>query len=470
MPRPQTAPPGANLLGCTNAAPCPPYAPADPMAPSASRAVASPLLGLGLMPGCGRELVRGSWMGRGSGLTLAGALLLVTAGCGGGHAPAAPFATHDSAGVTVAVSGSPAWAAGGGWTVDAQPEVDIGAGQGLEQDLQDVNDAVRLSDGNIAVSDSTNQIRVYDAKGQFVQGVGGSGAGSGRFLSLKGLALAGDTILAFDAGGGRVVQYDGQGKRLGDWSLIATTGALSYYRMGGATSLGVLLLPAVYPAPDAQKPGVYWDTLPNVRYGANGVMRDTVGEFSGMDMYVNGQVSAVPPFGRQSAAAVAGGKLYIGSGGSWEYRVYASDGKLERVARWAHDPPAVTPAMADSLVAASVALVQKPAQRAGLQQLFQLMPRPKSQPAYDALVVDPAGDVWLRDYRPPVLPGHRDWHVFGPDGRLLGAVTMPRDLNVTRVGSDYVLGVWKDDKGADHVQMLHLVKSAATSTAGAGAG
>lgn len=391
---------------------------------------------------------------------------LALSACSGGNASSsAPFATRDSAGVPVALSGAPAWSSSTAWTVEPQLVFDI-AGTPDGSHLTKVNGALRLPDGDIVIADGSNQLLFFDDKGGFLRAVGGSGSGAEQFLSLRGIALAGDTILAFDAGGGRVVSYDQAGRRLGASSLIATPGALSYYRMGGPTTEGVLLLPDVFPAPDAPRPGVYWDPLPNVRFAPTGAMRDTVGDFSGMDMYVNGQISAVPPFGRRSSAVVAGGKLYIGDGGTWEVHVYDGDGQLERIVRWQHRTAPVSKAIADSLVSASVAAVTKPSQQQGMRQLFQLMPMPKRQPAFDALVVDSTGDIWLRDYRPNVLPTLARWHVFGPDGRLLGAVTLPRNLQVMAIGGDWILGSWADNGGNEHVQMLRLRKSApATASA-----
>lgn len=51
------------------------------------------------------------------------------------------------------------------------------------------------------------------------------------------------------------------------------------------------------------------------------------------------------------------------------------------------------------------------------------------------------------------------WHVLAPDGRLLGAITLPRSVRVTRAGSDWLLGIWHDGDGTEHVQLLRVVKS-----------
>ena len=50
------------------------------------------------------------------------------------------------------------------------------------------------------------------------------------------------------------------------------------------------------------------------------------------------------------------------------------------------------------------------------------------------------------------------WDVFDPTGRWLGPVRMPTGLRITDIGSDYVLGVWRDADDVEHVRMYELVK------------
>lgn len=44
------------------------------------------------------------------------------------------------------------------------------------------------------------------------------------------------------------------------------------------------------------------------------------------------------------------------------------------------------------------------------------------------------------------------WIVLDPDRVLVGAVMMPVGLEVLEVGSNYVLGVWRDELGVAHVR------------------
>lgn len=50
------------------------------------------------------------------------------------------------------------------------------------------------------------------------------------------------------------------------------------------------------------------------------------------------------------------------------------------------------------------------------------------------------------------------WDVFDPEGRWLGGIAMPVGLEVTEIGEDYILGIWKDDLDVAYVRMYELIK------------
>ena len=58
------------------------------------------------------------------------------------------------------------------------------------------------------------------------------------------------------------------------------------------------------------------------------------------------------------------------------------------------------------------------------------------------------GDVTLS------LPGD----VFDPDGIWLGTVATPRGLRVTEIGTDYVVGVWRDELDVEYIRVYDLEK------------
>ena len=60
----------------------------------------------------------------------------------------------------------------------------------------------------------------------------------------------------------------------------------------------------------------------------------------------------------------------------------------------------------------------------------------------------------------PLPSGLHD--VFRPDGVYLGTVKLPQDLDVMEIGMDYVLGVARDELGAEYVQVYGLERGGAS--------
>ena len=84
-------------------------------------------------------------------------------------------------------------------------------------------------------------------------------------------------------------------------------------------------------------------------------------------------------------------------------------------------------------------------------------PQDESWGGRSAYFADPEGNLWVERFRiVPSDPGTAD--VFDPSARLLGSVAIPPGLQVTRIGRDYVLGVWRDATDLEHVRMYRLVK------------
>src|SRR6185503_5497678 len=115
--------------------------------------------------------------------------------------PAIAQTSKDSAGVRVVENVRPVWTGNRSWTLSAKPVVDIGSGDDSLYQLATVMGAVRLSDGSIAVATmSTNNIRVYDARGRYVRAIGRRGQGPGEFRQVMGLTRRpGDTLVVLDS-------------------------------------------------------------------------------------------------------------------------------------------------------------------------------------------------------------------------------------------------------------------------------
>ena len=128
-------------------------------------------------------------------------VLLATAACDPTRAPIHTRHT-DSAGIPIATAVTPLWGPGDGWTVEAEPLVEIGSVSGApEYQFADVVAVVRLSNGDIVVADrGASELRSFDNEGVFIWSAGREGEGPGEFRSLEFLgAKAGDSLVAYDA-------------------------------------------------------------------------------------------------------------------------------------------------------------------------------------------------------------------------------------------------------------------------------
>ena len=90
------------------------------------------------------------------------------------------------------------------------------------------------------------------------------------------------------------------------------------------------------------------------------------------------------------------------------------------------------------------------------------MPLVDSYPAFEEIVTDLAGYLWVREYRMFDMFGEGDvvWTVFDPEGRIEGLVETPVGLEVFEIGEDYVLGVVEDELGVEYVQLWALDRAA----------
>jgi hypothetical protein len=89
--------------------------------------------------------------------------------------------------------------------------------------------------------------------------------------------------------------------------------------------------------------------------------------------------------------------------------------------------------------------------RDGARKWVLAIPMPEKLPPFTGLFVDADGALWV------VLsaPGDPDTRLraYSPEGRVLGNLTIPVNLNVFEVGTNYVLGAREDADGEQFVSL-----------------
>ena len=83
------------------------------------------------------------------------------------------------------------------------------------------------------------------------------------------------------------------------------------------------------------------------------------------------------------------------------------------------------------------------------------VPFPERIPVYRHLILDAERNLWAERYRTP-WEEQPSWYVFDEQGVWLGEVATPPGLHVFEIGSDYVLGRYRDEFDVQSVVMIPL--------------
>jgi hypothetical protein len=393
-------------------------------------------------------------------------LPLMLAGCGTDSARSGP-AVRDSVGIQIVENTDYRWEDGKGWHLSESPILDIGALDGdSSYQLYDVAAALKLSDGRIAVANAgTFELRFYDAGGQFQGSAGRKGGGPGEFDSLLWmLALDGDTLLTYDWENRRVSIFDPHGGFVRAFTLqyLTETGGFPTYTAPFSDGSLLVATELFGTGASAMSTGVRRNSTLYVRCDTDGAVLDTLGRFPGAESYVKTdgeQVMGGPlALGRVSQAVVSGDFFYYGSSDSYEIRRYAKHGTLDRVIRRAHSNLPVTPEDTELYIEQQIEeWGEEGLPRQALELMFADMPFPEKMPAYREFRVDAEGNLWVQEYLRPSDDRPR-WTVFDPEGAMLGEIEMPPRFEMFQIGSDFVLGLWRDDLDIEHVRIYELVK------------
>jgi len=371
----------------------------------------------------------------------------------------------DSAGIQIVRSTEPAWPAESAWTVSDTPRVDLGGRDGYR--FGDIAVVAVTPAGAIAVADAASQtIRVFDMAGRPLRTLGRRGTAPGEFQALSWIAPAGDSILAYDLVSRRLTMLGTRTRT----AALQGGGALLTTPLGRFDDEALLVASGgpVFPF-QGREGDVRADSALLLRYRPDGSVKDTVAwvpwsESFGVPIGRGTQQFLAPmprPFARRTSVAIVGDRIAVGKAERYEIAMMGADGKLQRLLRRARDPLPVTP---DAIAAFKAAQRRaEPGQGlqaqvdSALEAALDSAPYPRTLPAYERILADPSGNLWVLEYS--VRFGQpQNWSVFDPGGRWLGTVRTPPGLRVEQVGERWVAGVWRDSGGEEHVRVHEVRK------------
>jgi hypothetical protein len=409
--------------------------------------------------------------------------LALVAACGGASEGPQAAAVRDSAGITIVENTTGTWAAGEGWSLSAEPTVQVGGdatSPGL--DFSRIAGALQLADGSLAVADGgSSEIRFYDASGAFQRSSGRPGSGPGEYAGIMGMWLTPAdslvvldimvrrlTVLGPDGGVGRSFHLAGMGGAMvpgadGNVVLAIPAGLLSDGSMIGL-SMGFQI--------NSDREGSYRDSIPAVHFGADGAVLDTVGWYPGMEMEAMelsfaGQTVRVPtgvPLGRNTIALAARGRFYVATNDAWEVQAWEPGRGLVTLIRVNQPPRALNSAGVDQhreelieQMDAQGGANMPPQLREQMVERVNSAPYPATIPFVVNMLMDDTGHLWVQEQD---QPGDRSprFGVFTPEGQLLGWVDMPERFRPTHITGNAVVGVWQDEDDVEYLQVYTLTR------------
>jgi hypothetical protein len=375
--------------------------------------------------------------------------------------------SRDSAGILIVETSAPTWSAADGWQLASEPQLTIGREEGDPEYLFDgIRGVLRLTDGRIVVADGgSSQIRFFDPSGDYVEAIGRAGEGPGEFRFMGSMWRHGaDSLVVTDLPGVTFMGSDGQ---FGRRSVVEL--AEGQYRgnpVGQLDDGALLVVTGSRGFSPADAGTVIRDSLRFFWYNADGTFGGPITVLPSAERWglQAGGVTTFPylPFASNPIWTASGDRFYTGAGRGPEVSLWRADGTLERVLRWAKAERPVTDALKDQFRADALESARDANDRRRVELFLAEVPIAESLPAYRSMLVDEEHNLWLEAYRPPweLAPS---WDVLTSDGEWLGSVSMPARFTPYQIGSDYVLGVSRDELGVERVESFRLAKSTSGS-------
>lgn len=349
--------------------------------------------------------------------------------------------------------------AGVRWTVDREPVLEIGRGEG-EDALFRVTTATRLPDGRIAVANAgTQQVKLFGADGRPLASLGRRGSGPGEFQVPFWVGTYADSILVWDAALERLTVFDPRGTLARSTQFPAVGG--SFPSVVGVFPDGSLLLASgADPATAAKQEGTAWrGDMHLVRIAPAGQILDTLATVPSQERYSYrsrdgmGQTVEDLPFGRRTVMAVRNDAVVLGTGEAYSIREVDTAGNQREVVRKEWLPRPVSSRDVRDYWAKMVTIGGRSRPDEAEAQRSKI-PYPAALPPYDALVVDARGALWIKDAQPPEGWDDPDlWRVYSPDGVPLATVELPTRVRPQAVGDDWILGTALDDADRETVRL-----------------
>ncbi len=309
--------------------------------------------------------------------------------------------------------------------------------------------------GTLWVADGgSGELRIFGPGGSHWKTIGGRGEGPGEFMRIRLLgSFRGDSVAAWDAANGRLTVFDGEGEfaRTARLPSSGTTQprAFDVFSDGSILAQITRLVSAGSLAPGQ----LLTDTVRLVRIDLEDATDEPQGQAPGPLWLWTGRNQVPIPFTINASFDIHDQAVHLVTGPEFRVRVFR-EGRLSEVYGVARHAREVTQDDVTAYREYTEEFVRESQQRDYLSALGNAS-LPTVLPAYSRVLVSADGKVWAQVYSPDFLaPG--TWDVYGPGREWLGQVQTPGAFRVMGVTADWLVGVWRDDLGVEHVRVYRI--------------
>lgn len=326
------------------------------------------------------------------------------------------------------------------WSVDSVPILSIGSPKGdTTAPIGVAVAAYAVNDSEVVVADrGYYSLRYFDHSGRLMRTVGRRGDGPGEFEYQAWAFRCGDSLFVQDIGHMEMMVFGLDG---GFARTYRPTGPSPRFDLPYKMACG----------PDQTFLNNGWDTVrvektsrvrgstPYWLSDATGVVTRVLGSWPGSERLASPRGSRPFPLGKEPVMAVGRTRAYIGTADSFAIMVFDLDGNPLPAIAEPRAELATTPADIDRYKLLDTLGKSDDYRQREIRE-WKTFQFPPTVPAYTAMVVDRADNLWVRAF-PRSTANVVRWLIFDDSGKRIGSLDLPATFGVFEIGPDWILGI-----------------------------
>ena len=335
------------------------------------------------------------------------------------------------------------------------------------QDHEDLQLAVNSTNHLFVGGYGESPVYSFSSNGEFIGFVGSEGVGPGEFKNSSNIVIGpGDSIYVYDSPADRVSVFEPQTRRFSHSFRVTVDEVEDVYRSSAHKLLGVVkdgylfqYNTAYYPPGE---PGGYDPDEPKLAF-VNLVNRlghletKSLAELPAGERLIKtsqsrsgSTISIMPlPFGRSPFFIFNNNQLYAAWNDVIDIAIMSRHGDHLRSIRVGHAALSVTRKELSDMVAHSSKSIRK--------WILESESIPETKPAFDALIVDDQGLIWIRKY-PDSGDELATWLIVNSAGQLEGKLDLPIGLLLKVINKDRVYASYYDETSGPYIVVYKLAR------------